>query len=243
VRVLDLADRMGIQSGDQVLDLGAGIGGPGRDIVAHTGCHMHGVTLSSKQIENLRRISEEQGSPYMDVWVGDMQELAAPDASFDHVMSINAVYHAGDPEAVISEAGRVVRSGGRFGVDDWFTTAHTTPVTHAALRWKWSTESKGFHNFDEFVSTMRHRGFRIVESIDYTAEAGAFLCEQRFGSIYDEQAAPVLLMAFPRLYGGEFKHALQAVRDLRADILYMGKLYRNGQAVYRQVIGEKAGAT
>jgi len=242
-RVLHLVGRMGIRSGEQVLDLGAGIGGPGRDIVARTGCDMKGVTLSVKQIESLKRISDEHGSPYTDVRVGDMQQLAAPEATFDHVFSINAIYHVGDLAAVIHEASRVLRSGGRFGVDDWFTTARATPVTHARLRRTWSTEGRGFHNIDAFVSTLPQYGFRIAEMIDYTAEAGTFLSEERFGRTYDEQAAPVLLQAFPWLYGGEFPHARQAVRELRADILYMGELYRNGQAVYRQVIGEKTGTS
>jgi ubiquinone/menaquinone biosynthesis C-methylase UbiE len=230
LRVARLAEQMGIQAGGRVLDLGCGIGGPAREIERRTGCEVHGVTLSAKQAVRVPRAR-----------LGDMQALDEPDASFDHVYSVNAIYHAGDFQAVIAEAARVLRRGGRFGVDDWFTTARTDPVTHARLRHAWSTEDRGFHDVDRFVDSMREHGLRILESVDYTAEAGAFLSEARFGSIYDAQAAPVLLRGFRQLWPDyEPRHAIEAVQDLRRDVLFMGELYRDGRAAYRQIVAEKA---
>lgn len=238
-RVIALADLMGIGAGATVLDLGAGLGGPGRDIAAHTGASVSGVTLSVKQMTNLRRLSVETGSDYIDVEIADMQALPMSDESFDHVFAVNSIYHAPSAQAVISEAYRVLREGGRFGVDDWFATDSTNPVTYQTLRRNWSTKA-GFHRFDEFRRHMREHGFRVDDIVDFTAEAAAFLSEERFGQVFDEQAAPMLLAAFARLWPDvEFRWAPQAVADLRRDILFMGELYRNGQAVYRQIVATK----
>lgn len=147
-----------------------------------------------------------------------------------------------DPTAVINESHRVLKEGGRFGVDDWFVTDNTSGSQLAALRNNWSTSSNGFHNFDAFTSRMYDANFGTLEVVDFTEEAGEFLSEERFGATYDRQIAPVLIGAFPKLYqyeGYENTHAQMAINQLRSNILYMGELYRNGDAVYRQLIAEK----
>lgn len=171
-----------------------------------------------------------------------MQQIPFQDESLDHVYSINAIYHVNDPASVIRESYRVLRSGGRFGVDDWFVTDRTTDGELSQLRYKWSTSANGFHNFEQFKDYTDGVGFKIIGVWDFTEEAGAFLSEDRFGATYDSQVAPVLLNAFPKLYkyeGYEPSHAEDAVAQLRSDILYMGELYRGGSAVYRQIIVEK----
>lgn len=241
-RVLDLARRMEITEGNKVLELGCGIGGPGRDIADALHAQVVGISISAKQLENLRRISKEVNSSYMAVVKGDMQKLPFADESLDNVYSINAVYHVNDPRAVISESARVLKPGGKFGVDDWFVTDDVSPEEHEALRYNWSTSSNGFHNFDRFAESMEEEALRVVDIVDYTEEAGMFLSEDRFGVTYDTQIAPVLLDAFPQLYryeGYEPAHAEMAVAQLRDNVLYMGELYRTGKAVYRQVIAEK----
>lgn len=241
-RVLDLATRMGMQEGQIAVDLGCGIGGPGRDIVKATGVTALGLSISFNQLRNLRRLSSETDSTFSHVTKADMQCLPIADSAVDHVYSINAMYHVDSIAAVTQEAYRVLKPGGRFGVDDWFTTADTTPQQTAMLRHNWSTSANGFHNIDGFMDLLSNVGFRSNTVIDYTEDAGAFLSEERFGKTYDSQIAPALLDAFPKLYqydGYEPEHADLAVGQLRSDILYMGELYRQGTAVYHQVIATK----
>lgn len=241
-RVLYLTRRMGVGYGDKVLDIGTGIGGPGRDVITDSGCKLYGLNISDKQIWNLRTTSDQANIRYASITRGDMQAMPYPNDFFESAFSINAIYHVSDPSAVIRETARILKKGGRFGVDDWFITGTTTEASHDKLRKNWSTSAGGFHNFDAFVQTMQDEGLAIVDIVDFTREAGEFLTEERFGQTYDTQIAPKLLEAFPQLYqydGYQPWHAIQAVAQLRADILYMGELYRNGQAVYRQVIGEK----
>lgn len=242
-RVLSLADRMGIQIGQLALELGCGIGGPGRDVADNTDARVIGLSISFNQLRNLRRISHETDSPYVDAIKGDMQQLPFANNVFDHIYSINAIYHVNNPKAVIDEAYRSLKPSGHFGVDDWFTTDTTSELQLNTLRKNWSTGSNGFHNINKFTQHMEKSGFEITDTADFTDEAGKFLSEERFGVTYDTQIAPVLLDAFPKLYqyeGYEDAHAQMAVDQLRSDVLYMGQLYRSGDATYRQIIGEKS---
>lgn len=242
MRVVDLARRMGIKASNLVVELGCGIGGPGRDVVEATGAKVVGLSVSFSQLQNLRHLSKETGSTYDDVIVGDMQKLPVKEKGVDHIYSINAVYHVNNPMAVISESYRILKKNGCFAIDDWFTTDKTNASQLAQLRHNWSTSSNGFHNFADFKQRMQNVGFKLVEEKDFTEEAAAFLTEERFGATYDNQVAPVLLEAFPQLYqyeGYEPAHAEMAILQLRSDILYMGDLYRSGSAVYRQIIVEK----
>ncbi len=241
-RVVSLARRMRMGAGHVALELGCGIGGPGRDINAATGAEIVGLSISASQLLNLVRISREIGSPYTKVVEADMQNIPLPNDTFDHVYSINAIYHVDSPRAVINESHRVLKDDGCFGVDDWFVTKDVSNSELALLRNNWSTSSKGFHDFDGFVDHTKTAGFAVEEIVDFTEEAGDFLSESRFGATYDAQIAPVLLDAFPKLYKyPEYKEAHRhlAVSQLRQNILYMGELYRGGSAVYRQVISTK----
>jgi SAM-dependent methyltransferase len=239
LRVLDLAAQMGIARGERSLDLGTGIGGPGRDICGSCGCEVVGLNVSSEQMENLVAISRRQGSPYELVVRGDMQnEIPFVSGAFEHVFAINSMFHARRFEEAIAEVSRVLVPKGCFGVDDWFVTG-ADPVVRELLGKTW-TAAHGLHDFDRFVAALRDAGFRVEDIVDYSVEAGDFLSEERFGRVYDEQAPMRLITGFSMLWPDlEMKWATLAVEELRRDILLMGDLYRQGDVVYRQIIARK----
>lgn len=238
-RVLDLAAQMGIGAGDRVLDLGTGIGGPGRDIAAACGCEIVGLNISIEQMENLVAISARQGSSFRWVVRADMEdEIPFVADAFEHVFAINSVFHARRFQKVVAEVARVLAPGGCFGIDDWFSV-RTDPAVQSLLGRTWST-SHGLHDFDRFLAALSEGGFLIEEIIDHSVEAGEFLCEERFGRVYDEQAPMRLISGFSMLWPEvEIKWASVAVDELRRDILMMGELYRRGNAAYRQIVARR----
>ena len=243
-RVLKLATLMGIGPGDKVLDFGSGIGGPGRDVQASTGCELYGINITYNQILSSLRLSRafQPDNPLFTKQVNaDGEDLPFRDNTFDDVYSINMFYHIPNSDQALTEIARVLRPGGTFGLDDWFLTDSTTPETARKLRFEWSSP-EGFHNIENIKAFMDNHSLKLKEEVDFTKEAGDFLTEDRFGKTFDAHVQPVLIEAFPKIYQyPEYQpeHAQQAAQQLRSAILFMGDLYRNGQAVYKQLVAEK----
>lgn len=235
---------MGIREGDSVLDIGSGVGGPGRDIMRRYGCNVAGINISLEQSKAHQQLSRyaDPHARYLAVALGDMQYIPVRDNSFNHAIAINMFYHVPNPGRAITEVARVLEPGGNFGLDDWFVTPEATERSINRLRYLWSAPTTGFHNIQDTKRQLTGVGLHVVEELDYSEEAGEFLSEDRFGRVFDAQVATQLRQDFPKLYkypGYKPEHADTAVRELREAALFMGDLYRSEQAVYRQLIAEK----
>lgn len=58
-----LSRRWRIRAGDQVLDLGSGIGGPWRHLAASIGCHVTGIDLTEEYCKITSMLAESTGLP------------------------------------------------------------------------------------------------------------------------------------------------------------------------------------
>jgi SAM-dependent methyltransferase len=113
----DLVSRLGVNEGEDWLDVGCGTGGI-TERAARAGAKVVGVDLAPALIETAKRRAAEHGLdiPYE---VGDAEELRFDDASFDVVSSSVGAIFAPDHAAVARELARVTRPGGRIGLTAW----------------------------------------------------------------------------------------------------------------------------
>lgn len=113
-RLCEAAD---LRSGDAVLDVATGSGNTAIS-AARRFCDVTGMDLAPEWIEHARKRAEAEG---MDIAfdVGDAEDMAYPDASFDVVLSTLGVMFAPNQEKAADELLRVCRSGGRIGVSNW----------------------------------------------------------------------------------------------------------------------------
>jgi len=87
--------KLGLQSGQRVLDVGCGWGSFALHAAARHGVHVTGITLSEPQAELARRRAAEAGlSDQIDIRVMDYRELAGQ--RFDAIASIGMVEHVGE---------------------------------------------------------------------------------------------------------------------------------------------------
>lgn len=103
-----------LPKGARVLDLGAGVG---RHALAYArmGFDVAALDAAPEGIAEIDRIATTEGLKVETV-LGKMTELPFDDASFDHVLSWNVIYH-GDADVVIrtiSEIARVLKPGGSY---------------------------------------------------------------------------------------------------------------------------------
>jgi SAM-dependent methyltransferase len=106
-------DRVGLEAGKAVLDIGCGTGVFLR-LVADRGARAMGVDASEALVEIARR-----RVPDADVRVGEMQALPFEEDSFDLVTGFNSFFFAEDMVAALREAARVAKPGAAVVIQVW----------------------------------------------------------------------------------------------------------------------------
>ena len=108
-----LLDLAGVGRGTAVLDIGTGPGtliGPALE----RGATVSGIDLAPAMVATARG-----RHPGVTVDVGDATSMTHPDASFDAVTIGFCLHHTADAPAVLREAKRVLRPGGRIAYTVW----------------------------------------------------------------------------------------------------------------------------
>ena len=109
-----------LHEGETVLDLGSG---GGIDVllsarrVGSTG-KAYGVDMTDEMLALARANATEAGATNVEFVKGTIESVPLPDASIDVVISNCVINLSVDKPAVLAEAYRLLRPGGRFGVSD-----------------------------------------------------------------------------------------------------------------------------
>src|SRR6516165_6766511 len=106
-----LADIIGAADPRDLLDIGTGTGRM-LEILAPRVERALGIDQSREMLAVARVNLERAGLENGQVRLGDMYQLALPDASFDSVVVHQVLHYADRPAAVIAEAARVLRPSG-----------------------------------------------------------------------------------------------------------------------------------
>jgi cyclopropane fatty-acyl-phospholipid synthase-like methyltransferase len=109
----------------QVLDLGCGLGATLRSVARRRpGAKLFGITCVPWQVEQARALNKAAGcSDRISIIEGDYEDnLSMPSCGFDGVYALESSCHAHGPDkaALLREAHRLLRPGGRLVVADGF---------------------------------------------------------------------------------------------------------------------------
>jgi phosphatidylethanolamine/phosphatidyl-N-methylethanolamine N-methyltransferase len=104
--------RMGIATGDRVLEVGVGTGINGA--LYPRDCFVTGIDLSAPMLEKARDRIARKGIANVRLMQMDAADLKFPDGTFDIVYAPYVISVVPDPLAVAREMRRVCRSGGRI---------------------------------------------------------------------------------------------------------------------------------
>jgi ubiquinone/menaquinone biosynthesis C-methylase UbiE len=119
VATVKLADRLTIQPGQHIIDIGCGLGGPARYLAKRFQCKVSGVDLTFPFVETANKLTrllrmEDQ----VVVSHGDGNELPYPDTTFDGAISQHVTMNVSDRGRYFAEAYRVLKPGAFFAVTE-----------------------------------------------------------------------------------------------------------------------------
>jgi ubiquinone/menaquinone biosynthesis C-methylase UbiE len=170
---LELAERMNLGAGSQVLDIGSGLGGPARTLAETYGCRVTGIDLTQDFCDAAAAMSGWVGLDKLTSFKqGDATKLPFADRQFDAAMTIHVAMNIAAKDKIYGEARRVLKPSAIFAVYD-VLQGEGGDVLYPV---PWAREPSISHlaTPDQMKSLLGGAGFKLLDVQDSTAESQSF---------------------------------------------------------------------
>jgi SAM-dependent methyltransferase len=179
-----------LHPGEQILDLGSGMG---LDVLLSAkrvspGGHAYGVDMTDEMLEQAREHQRAAGIANATFLKGTIEEVPLPDAAVDVVISNCVINLAADKSAVLREAYRVLRPGGRFAVADMVALHEISPFLKRQLD-LWAGCVAGTITVAAYRDALSTAGFTEVD-VEITREIGIEGVTEKIASAYIRARKP-----------------------------------------------------
>jgi arsenite methyltransferase len=159
-----------LRPGERVLDLGSGAG---LDVLLSArrvapGGHAYGVDMTDEMLAVARTNQANAAVTNATFLKGTIEQIPLSDASVDVVISNCVINLAADKRAVLREAHRVLRPGGRFAVSDMVAITELPAEVKRSLD-QWAGCVAGTISIEEYTTALRDVGFKDVD-VEITRE-------------------------------------------------------------------------
>jgi SAM-dependent methyltransferase len=173
---------LALEPGQIVLDLGSG---GGIDVllsakrVGPTG-KAYGLDMTDEMLALARENQQKAGATNVEFLKGTIEAIPLPDSSVDVIISNCVINLSGDKDAVLREAFRVLKPGGRFAVSDVVVRGEVPDEVRRSME-LWVGCIAGALEETEFGRKLTAAGFRDVDIEPWRVykleDARAFLAE------------------------------------------------------------------
>ncbi len=195
----ELADRLALRPGTRVLDVGCGLGGPARHLVAVYGADVTGIDLNPNYVALATMLTERAGlSARVRHVLGDALALAFEPESFDVVWTQHVAMNIADRQALYGGIRRVLVPGGRLAIYDVIAGSG---LLHFPVPWARRPDMSFVVSESDMKQVLERVGLGIDGWSDVTDAAVAwFQAHQKDGA----GRAPPPRLALPLVMGPEF---------------------------------------
>jgi arsenite methyltransferase len=182
-----------LHEGEVVLDLGSGGGIDVLLSARRVGASgkVYGLDMTEEMLALARDNQRKAGVTNVEFLKGDIQAIPLPDSSVDVVVSNCVINLAPDKSAVLAEAFRVLKPGGRFAVSDIVVRGEVSPAVRRDME-LWVGCIAGALDQDDYARKLDAAGFedidietwRVYEPLEIDAQgtfASAFIRARKRG--------------------------------------------------------------
>ncbi len=154
-----------LKPGEVVLDLGSG---GGIDVllsarrVGPTG-KAYGLDMTDEMLELARANARTAGASNVEFLKGQIEDVPLPDSSVDVIISNCVINLSADKDAVLHEAYRVLRPGGRFAVADVVVQGKPLDLESREALALWAGCVAGALHEDEYRQKLAEAGFTDID--------------------------------------------------------------------------------
>ena len=159
----DLLAQLNITTSTQVLDIGSGIGGTIRHIVARYGADVTGLDLTPEFVDTARRLTELVGLS-AEFQVGSALEMPFDTKQFDIATLMHVGMNLPDKPKLFAEVKRVLRPGGQFAIFDIMQIGPKHP--NFPLPWSSRPETSFLEKPEAYLDAATAVGFILTSRRD-----------------------------------------------------------------------------
>ena len=170
-----------------MLDIGSGIGGTARALVARYGCRVAGVDLTSEFVDAASALTAMVGlGDRASFRLGSALALPVPDAGFDLAFLLHVGMNIADKPGLFAEARRALRPGGTFAI---FEVMKRGPdPLDFPVPWSTAPETSFVDPPETYRAAADAAGFELVSERDRSEFASGFFA--RISAMMAERGGP-----------------------------------------------------
>ncbi|MEO7413739.1 MAG: methyltransferase domain-containing protein, partial [Opitutaceae bacterium] len=224
----ELAGRAALARGDQVLDIGCGLGGSALLLAEDFGCFVKGISISPKQITAAKEEAGRRGLQHRAAFaVEDANDLPAGESNFDVVWTIECSEHLFDKRQFISTCAKSLKPGGRLAICAWLAgeslNAERRALVEDVCR---GMLCPSLGTMADYVTWMKDSGLEILSADDITANVARTwdLCRPVLNF---PLVKTMLAVGSPKLHA--FANSFTSIAEA----------YRTGAMAYGMIVGRK----
>lgn len=161
----ELGTRLALQNSSRVLDVACGVGTSAMFLAKEFGCHVMGLDLAERNIEEAKNILSASGvSELVDFRVGDAEAINFEDQTFDCAVCECSLCLFPNKKKAAEEMYRVTKNGGRIGISDIVVRGNIPQNLRDSLyRFVCVLEAENDESYKSILQSAGFSNFRIYD--------------------------------------------------------------------------------